>query len=515
MENVFDLVEDFYAQDPEWNGVLQQSYVENFLRMKAWQGAGEDELVQAWDHITILCIYLGNSENFLGDMSRENFIDCVGWCARNVSDFVLTAENVGAFFDTMIELYAHLKKKHIITGDGAPAEAKAKLLAGGRVQMLKPDGRFLPQYDRYNVYATPDLPAKIFLNIGDRLQDLMESLQTFFSHKRYERDVERATFLYSGILMSGAVEEKPGSEEYAQCFWDYFLFDYHMIADDKIPLQHFYDNICADSFSVQGRVSRDVLLELLQARLVLFTVEGRTEDGLYNCCNIFTGEQYMLMLPIGGKVETKDMVFLGHIFYNQSMVMNFVRGMLMPKSAFKRFQKVMQQAKDWVAVRQREPMSWEDFISRFPIFVRHLSLLYSAYVRLGGFDYSTAVTAYEPQPVRQDAVSACIAKMMQPYAFSAYDIQLAQTMWSDYLELAQRPAGSVRVPEIWAAGIIYNFIQCNGVYNYDSRHISDMCFGVPVSTIRRTAKEMERVILLEEHDPRYINEEGLLLMLLS
>lgn len=515
MDNVFDLVEDFYAQDPEWNGVLQQSYVENFLRAKAWQGADDDELVKVWDYITILCIYLGNSENFLGDMTRESFIDCVGWCARNVSDFVLSAENVSAFLDTMGELYAHLKKKHIITGDGAPAEAKSKLLLGNRVQMLRPDGRFLPQYERYNLYATPDLPAKIFLNIGDRLQDLMESVQTFFSHKRYERDIERATFLYSGILMSGVVEEKPGSEEYAQCFWDYFLFDYHMLADDKIPLQHFYDNICADSFSAQGRVSRDVLLELLQAQLVLFTVEGKTEDGLYNCCNIFTGEQYTLMLPIGGKVETKDMVFLGHIFYNQSMVMNFVRGMLMPKSAFKRFKQVMQQARDWVSLRQNGEMCWEEFICRFPIFARHLSLLYSAYVRLDGFDYRTAVTSYEPQPVRQDAVSGDIAEMMEPYAFSAYDIKLAQTMWSDYLALSERTEASVRVSEIWAAGVIYNFIQCNGVYNYNSNHISDMCFGVPISTIRRTANEIKKVISLEKHDPRYINEEGLLLMLLS
>ena len=53
MDNVFDLVEDFYAQDAEWNGVLRQSYVENFLRMKAWQGASEEELVQALSLIHI------------------------------------------------------------------------------------------------------------------------------------------------------------------------------------------------------------------------------------------------------------------------------------------------------------------------------------------------------------------------------------------------------------------------------------------------------------------------------
>ena len=114
MDNIFDYVADFYAQDEEWNSVLQQSYVENFLRTKLWQGASQEELYKDWDHITVLCIFLGNSDNFLGDMTKENFIDCVGWCARNVSDFMLTPENVASFLDTMTELYTHLKKKRII-----------------------------------------------------------------------------------------------------------------------------------------------------------------------------------------------------------------------------------------------------------------------------------------------------------------------------------------------------------------------------------------------------------------
>ncbi len=515
MDNVFDLVDDFYAQDPEWNSVLQQDYVENFLRMKAWQGADEHELERAWVQISVLCIYLCNSENCLGDMTRESFIDCVGWCARNVSDFVLSAHNVGEFLDTLIELYVHLKKKHIITSDAAPAAAKARLLAGGRLHMFRPDGCFLSKYERYNVYATPDLPNKVFLNIGERLQELMEALQSFFANKRYQRDIERATFLYSGIIMNSALKKKTGSEEYAQWFWDYFLFDYHMIENDKTPLQHFYDKFCADSFRVHVSVSKDLLLELLQARLALFTVSGEGEDGLYNCCDALTGEPYMLMLPINAEVDTRGLFFLGHIFYNQSMVMNFVRAMKIPPKVFNRFKKILRQYKDWVSVRQSGSMSWEEFIGRFPIFVRHMSLLCSSHARLNDFEYVTGVSGYRPQPVLADIVSSYIETMMAPYAFSRYDIKLAQTMWSDYVELSGKRLSRLRMPEIWAAGIIYSFVKCNGVYNYKASNISDMCRGVPVSTIHRTANEIEKVNLLEKHDPRYINEEGLLLMLLS
>ena len=97
--------------------------------------------------------------------------------------------------------------------------------------------------------------------------------------------------------MTGIVQEKPGSDEYAQCFWDYFLFDYRLIANDKNPLQHFYDSVSEIGFSPNGKVSRDVLLELLKAELVFFSVTGRTEEGLFSCINIFTGEDYLLMLP--------------------------------------------------------------------------------------------------------------------------------------------------------------------------------------------------------------------------
>lgn len=514
MINVFDLVEDFYAQDEEWNTVLRQKYAEDFLRLKSWQGASEDELLDIWNYMTVMCIYLGNSEHFLGDMTREDFIDCVGWCCRNISDFLPTPQNIGAFLDTMSEMYMFFKKKRVITSDSAPAEAKARLLSSGKVQMLDEEGYFLPEYERYNQYATPDLPNKAFLNIGERLQDLLSSLQTFFGAQKYKRDVERATFLYSGILMGGLAEEKPDSEEYAQTFWDYFLFDYHMLADDKTPLQHFYDDICANGFSAEGMVSKDVLEELLQVRLVLFEVLEKTPEGLYSCRNVLTDERYLLQLPIDGDVDTDGYIFMGHIFYNNTMVMNFVRGMLMNKASRKRFFEVLGQAKDWFAVRSGGEVSWEKFINRNPIFVRHISLLYAAYIRMEGFNYETKVTDYKPQPVLDDRVTKLIGQMMRPYAFSAYDIFLVRTMWSDFLQAFNMP-DKLRVSEMWAAGLIYAFIKLNNVYNYEIEQVSSMCYGVPKQTIERTAAAVWETLKLETHDPRYVNEEGLLLMLLQ
>lgn len=513
MNNVFDLVADFYNQDEEWNTVLAQSYVENFLRTCAWNGVSNDDLVKYWDHITMLCLYLGNTDNYLGDMSPDDFIDCAAWCGRNISEFSLKDQDVSDFFTTIIALYKHLYNKNIIQNYTAPVAAKDKLFANDKIVMFDENGHFFDKYDAYNKSAAEDLPAKIFLNIGGRLQQLIESLRTFFSDAKYHKDIERAAFLYSGIFLSGAIGEKPGTEEYAQCFWDYFLFDYIMIEYDKSPLLYFYEEICAGQFSNDGQASRDIIEELLKTELVLFSVQDITEDGLYVCRNFFTGEIYNLLLPVEGDIDKDSYLFLGHIFYNKSMVMNFVRGMMIPKPAQKKLYAVMKKAKEWFSLRKHGDASWSEFIVRNPMFIRHCSLIFSAYVRLDSFNYSTKVTDYYPSDIDgNDRVVIYIEQFMKPYSFTAYDIFLTQTMWCDFKKLCLK---DIKLPELWAAAAVYDFINTNGVYNYDIQKVSEMCRNIPISAIEKSAAEIKNTLQLEKHDPRYINEEGLLLMLLS
>ena len=75
-DNVYDLVEDFYAHDEGWNTLLRQEYAEGFLRMEAWKGKKNSDLYRSWDNLTMLCLYLGSAETFLGDMNADDFIDC-------------------------------------------------------------------------------------------------------------------------------------------------------------------------------------------------------------------------------------------------------------------------------------------------------------------------------------------------------------------------------------------------------------------------------------------------------
>ncbi len=513
--NIFDLVEDFYTQDEEWNTVLEQRYAENFLRIKMWQGASDQELVKMWDYITILCIYVGNSDSYLGDMTREDFIDCVGWCCRNVSGFEATAENVAGFLDVVIDLFAFLKRGRIITGEKAPVEARAKLLVDDKLQIIAPDGSFLPEYERYNLYATPDLPTKVFLNIGERLQATMERMHGYFSREDYKRDIERATFLHSGILGGSMPGVNGSEEEKSHTFWDYFMFDYRMLGNDKTPIQEFYDLAVACN---DAATDMEIMKELLQARLVLFEVEGRTEEGLYSCRDILSGEAYRLMLPIDDDVDTAGYVFMGHIFYDNTMVMDFIRGMLMNKVARKRFLEVMRKAKDWMAVREGGKLSWEDFVRRNPIFVRNASLLYAAFAHLGSFNYRTKVHDYKPEefyPPAATGIFELLPQIMYANSFSAYDVSLAITMLCDYLGTVEIFDKRGYREEEWAAAVICNFVAVNAVYVFKPEQVVQMCHHARKGAVQSLADKIDLALHLEEHDPRYINEEGLLVMLLQ
>ena len=301
-DNVYDLVEDFYAHDEGWNTLLRQEYAEGFLRMEAWKGKKNSDLYRSWDNLTMLCLYLGSAETFLGDMNADDFIDCIAWCGRNISEFTPDYKNTQDFLETCDGLFKYLKGKNAISNDTVPATAAEILLQEGKMNIILPDGSFDEANAERAWNATPDIPAKIFLNIGERLQELLEVLHRFFEREYFRLDLDRAAFLYYGILMGYEDEKKDSIEETSECFWDYFLFDYHLLRSDKRPLEFFYERTClpeSDDYDEEfAKRNRDVLEELCKARLAIFKIDSYTDDGAFYCTDWLSGEKYTLSLPL-------------------------------------------------------------------------------------------------------------------------------------------------------------------------------------------------------------------------
>ncbi len=146
------------------NSVLPQSDVENFLRQKYWQGVEDDDLIDIWDNLTILCIYLGNTEKMLGDLSVDDYIAAVRWCCFNIADLCVTVEDIGGFLDTVAEFSEFLHKKGIVFNEKNATEAKEILLRDGEVQYIDAEGNWINGIlaRKYNSLVPPMLPANVF-----------------------------------------------------------------------------------------------------------------------------------------------------------------------------------------------------------------------------------------------------------------------------------------------------------------------------------------------------------------
>ena len=507
MDNVYDLVADFYDNDEGWNQVLGREYAEGFLRHKAWHGVGDSDLKRDWLHILMLCIYLGHCDRCLGDLTADDIIDAVAWCGRNVADFSVDYASVKEFLDILGELFVFLKEKHAITSSLAPHLAKSQLLKDdGTLGIIDADGDFLPGEELRKNTATPNSPNKIFLNVGEAMGELLQELHSFFQQDAFNLDLERAVFFYQGFTKSEKKMEEAESEEFWQTFWDYFLFDYHLLLDDKTPLKH---------FSQKGITKyRPLVLELCRSRLALFSVEGTDDGEIYQCRDFLTDEEYSLNLPLSPDMDTKDMLILGHIFYNKTMVMNYVRCFKITKLGQKRLQDQLMSFYKWYKLQEPEG-TMESFIARHPMVIRRAIYFAAHYLPMTAFPYTTQVTGYKPPVIRggRDRIVTCVEKMMTPQHFSCRDVVLCMRMWLDFV--AADGKVNAEVPEVWASGIIENYIRLNKAYSYSAQSVANICWHMSVTDLERAAAKVKETLRLEVFDPRYCNEEGVLTMLLN
>lgn len=515
MENVFDLVNAFYEQDPSWNEVLQQKDAEGYIRSRMWNGAENDELRTAWDDISFFTLYLGNVDAYIGDFTGEDIIDCIAWCARNIAGFCADYETVVVFINDLTEFYQYMYKKKLVPSVEPPLDAMMILTeseADGQFAIFDEDGKFQPGYEDYAQISAPDLPAKIFFNIGNLVDKTLERLSAYFSHKRFNRDLARARYMFGDFIESLTQLDDKYSTEFNKSFWEYFLLDYHLLDSNKTPLQVYYDAVKAGKIKIKDRNVVDVLKELLKSQLVLFSVEAPGELGTVICRDFVTGEEYTLLMDVSAlDNNSKDALFLGHIFYNKSIILNVVRGHLVKPSSKKVLYDILIRAKAWVAKRYNGELSWQDFIKEYPVFFRHTVLVYSGLVRLDRFNFHSELREYQSHPLLDDKVSRNLQKLMGMYLFSSHDILLAQTLWSDYKHLSGEKAA---LPEVWTAAVLYAFIKVNPIYTYDINKISEICEFVPASAIEAAYEKIHQCLKIEKHDPRYINEEGLLMMAL-
>lgn len=510
MKNVYDEVRNFYEQELVLEPVIKRDWVEGYLRQKAWQGASDDSLRPLWNHIRAFAMYLEASETdytgYLEEVPAIEYTLVIQWMLEHVSGFRKNLKTVRQFFDSLLDFFKYLAGRKLIA-DCDELETAAKEIAGGKKLELFPPslGDFDTLFDESgdSGIKQPDFGVKA-MALGKAVERLMSKLGSYFQQKEFADDFHRALLLFNGPLEPLPTEER---DEFWLGFWDYFLFDYHLLLTDSIPLAHFQAGF-------RNRLTaeeRQILDELLSARFCVFYIDHVINHDWVECINLFTEERFRLPHPQFHYKQIKKMLFFGHVFSRENIMVNYVTSLEVSANLRRRIKQEVSRQKALFNI-QEPAGSWEDMLARHALAVRHTIDLLATMAKVNVTPFHQIDRSYPvpgPKAVANEEVIQALTRQMPEYAFSRYDIELACRMWRDFCQLGKV---IVRKPEVWAAAVMVAFSQINGFRTIPIEQLA-IDLGISAGGIYTNRGKLFDILELQKFDPRYVNEEGFVLSL--
>jgi hypothetical protein len=509
MENVYEKVRAFYEEDEEHDeSILSRDWVEGFLRQKAWQGCSEKQLDELWSNLQLFAAYIAEHDfEFLDSLTVDDYHQVLWWIHDSFQDFALTLKNIRHFFAVLVEFFEYLQSKNFADAYTVLQAASLEIAGGRRLKLRKPprrkDNSFSKDIDESSSLELP--VEEMAMVVAAAVEGLMGKLGSYFQQTQFMNDFERALFLYTGPF-----ESVPDNEyhDFWLGFWDYFLFDYHLLDNDFVPLEYFR-TITADRLSQQ---EHQLMKELLNARYSVFYIHRIVNVDFVECIDLFTNEIFQLPQPAFDYRKIKRMLFFGHVFSGDMTLINYVTSIEVSPNLRRRIvEEVIMQKRIYEV--QEPGATWQQFLARYALNVKYTVdiLLSLAKVNVTPFDMLKKAYKKSGKPIGYTAVTKLLAELMPEFGFSSYDVKLAQQLWADYCS-AVHP--KVRDNEIWAAAVLYVYSKMNGHHRVMATHLAGD-LDKTSSGIYACGKKLKQVLELEEFDPRYLSEEGFIFMLLK
>jgi len=514
MKNVYDEVQTFYEEEIILEPVIKREWVDGYLRQKAWQGTTDSELRQVWNNIRYFELYLDVTENdytdCLEEMPAQEYSLVIYWLIDNIQGFKKSLKSARRFFDILLDFYKYLVTKKVLFDYEELALASQEIAGGKRLQLFP---LTLMEEDQEKVGQSGLILSneKSFSTnnpeiVGEAVERLMTKLGNYFQQKEFTDDFHRALFLYNGPLAIIPGEEQ---DDFWLGFWDYFLFDYHLLINDNTPLAHF-QNTYSNKLSND---ERHILQELLSASFCVFYIERVVNAEWVECVNLFTEEKFRLPHPQFNYQQIKKMLFFGHVFSRENVMINYVTSIEISSNLRRRIKEEVLRQKAIFNI-QEPAGTWLDMFSRHALVVRHTINALSTMDKVNVTPFNQVDRIYpsfaENSTPNQD-VTETLEHLMPEYGFSDHDVRIAQRMWHDYCQLT---LVTVRKPQAWAAAVIYSYSMLNS-YNVIPADSIAADLAISKATIYTNRTKLYEILQLQKFDPRYLNEEGFVLSLFS
>lgn len=503
MKNVYEQVQQYYDEYELDDSAVAQSWIEGFLRQKAWSGADEDTLLSYWNELALLLLYMMDRDvEQIELIEYDEYHQMVYYLHDMTEDFPLTLVRIRSFFSVVQAFYRYLLQKNLIKNT-APLEAAVHFITeGNQLQLL--DRSYFDETEV--VEESTNLSSADFIQeVTSTIESLMEKLGSFFHRKEFMKDFERALFLYTGPFETVPTKE---ADDFWLGFWDYFLFDYHLLENDYVPLAYF-SQIHQQEL---GKEEIHLLEELMKTQYTVFYIQRILDDNFVECVNLLTDEVFRLPQPDFDYKKVKRLLFFGHVFTGEMTLVNYVTSLEVSPNLRQRIKQEVALQKQIFEIKQPDA-KWSDFLARHALNIKYtVDILVSlCKVHVTPFEKLNVVKAEPAEAEVASGVTEAIKNIFQQHDYSSYDIKLGCQLWSDYAEL-QKP--KLRNPMLWAAAVFLVYSQVNGQQETSAHALANE-LDLSTQSLYVTRAKLESALTLEPFDPRYLSEEGFIFMLLQ
>lgn len=508
MKNVYESVREFFEEEMAEPSIIAREWIEGFLRQKAWSGSADKELHEIWKQLRALQVYLSFTHHqSLDELVAEDFADAIRWLNLNAKGFKASLKTVRYFFAVFAEFHQYLVGRKLST-ENLEIQLAAEQIAGGKRLNLT-----ISQADLSGAEAllagvpTTLLPLENNLFPGT-IEKLMLKIGGYFQRESFDEDFHRALYLYVGPLQAVPTVEEDGFSDFWIGFWDYFLFDYHLRQDDLTPVEHYLRGNHRITI-----IEKTLLTNLSAARFTVFYIQRIIDADWVECVNLLTDDVFRMPYPEFDYKMMKRLLFFGHVFAHGEFVANYVASIEVSVNLRQRVRQEISRLKELFSVQQPE-VSWEQFLARHCLAVRHTITLLTTFAKLN----VTAV--HEPRPVPSrpaevhqpdPRVPEELKHLMPKYGFSVHDLSLAELLWHDFCQLDEvkmRKSGG------WTAAVISCYASLNTPFSISVEDLAEEA-GVSAGSIYANRRRLFETLSIQPHDARYLSEEGVLLLLYS
>ena len=505
MNNVYALVEHFYENHVDAEKILAQDFVEKYLRKKAWHGAHDEELRRVWRAVSMLITYVEQVNLYsFASLSIYDYQEILYRLAQDDEDFSLTEDCVNDFFDAVEDFYQAYQQEYGEDEDlSYVRDARESVYDNGRFVMP-------PRRSQDEFYTSLNHQEEVTEDDVDHLNEILESLLTrisrYFRQKEFERELDRALLLYSGPECTTLPQENAEADEkdtFWLSFWDYFLFDYHMIETDEVPLRYFFKTELGHLTIME----RDIIQDLLKAKFSVFYVVS-IGDTFVTCQDLFTDE--LIDLPSVDFIfpDVKHMIFFGHLPARGVMMLNYVTSLPASDRLRRRMRDII--LRQFELFRCQKPdATLEDFFTRDAVVVRHTLHIMSTFAQLNIMPQRQMPKPLPTNPAIQqnfEEEENVLREVAYRMGFSLFSGSLMCKLFEDYMSVADPSTYPDEMPAIVTACLLC-YGTVNGLRLEKIPALYEM-FGAPRKDVVRRMEDLRQRLHCTKYDPRYLTEEG-------